>query len=107
MRKQYMISKIGSRYVTVFRVVDGKIDGYTEISERNIVGFTKALEEIGYEAAYDPTEYEQLYIKAVQAMGKARAEYIRAKEKQLVLDDTETQKLHGIIKRLDYVELPY
>ena len=86
MKKQYVITEAYTDNYKVVQYVDGIYDGGKIVPYYELDGFVSALENVGYEKAYDVDE-------AKKEMLKAKEEY------ELALRHYEHAKHHALIKK--------
>ena len=85
MKKQYVITEAYKDNYKVIQYVDGVYDGGKIVAYYELDGYISALENMGYEKAYDVDEAEK--------------EMLEAKEKyELALHCYEHAKNHALIK---------
>lgn len=95
-KKQYVLKKAYADNYHVLQYVDGKLKAHNIISYYNLDGYIDDLKNMGYIQAYYEREYHVKMLRAKEDYEFAFADYERAKENPLMLDDEEIEKYRQI-----------
>lgn len=95
-KKQYVIKMAYTDNYHVLQYVDGKLEAHNIVSYYELDGYIAALKNMGYIQAYYEREYHVKMQRAKEDYEFALADYERAKEKPLVLNEEEIERYRRI-----------
>lgn len=95
-KKQYVIKMAYTDNYHVLQYVDGKLETHNIISYYELDGYIAALKNMGYVQAYYEREYHVKMLRAKEDYEFALADYEKAKENSLIMDDKEIERYRHI-----------
>ena len=91
--RQYVVSAAYTDNYHVVAVDDGRVVSDSIVAYYELDGYTRALEQLGYQKSYFLPAAQQKLTEAEELYKNAKEEYEDAKENALVIDEREAQQV--------------